>query len=338
MLGLSRTLSSSPAQWIADCRAGERLGLKPLSADLGGCDAFVDAALALQATSSVPVGISVALPTRSPLQSAYAGASLARLAPGRLTLGFAAGSRFVNELGHGVPFDHPITRLTEFAACVTAVLRAEKGAPVELAGRHHRVRGVGAGLDATALPLVIGAHGPAAARLAGEVADGIIVHLMTPAAVVRERVGLARAARPQLDAPFSVGVGRTTSVADDEEQALAEARAETAAFLSLPHFRPRLATVADGDVVAAFDAAIEAGDGRAAMAALADEVVRQFVTVTTPARFHDDLRALEPADTITPVPVGTFWRMPPGRFEPGPQASAAALRRLRAALLPTAGA
>lgn len=171
-IAVSRAVAASPAGWIADCRRAERAGRAVASAaDLAGCDAFVDAALALQATAALRVVIAVALPTRSPLQSALAAATLGRLAPGRLTVGFAAGNRDLNERGHGVAFDPPVTRLRAFVRCVKAILRAPAGEPVEVVGTHHRVRGFGVGLDRAALPLVIGAHGPGAARLAGEEAD-----------------------------------------------------------------------------------------------------------------------------------------------------------------------
>lgn len=328
---VSRAIATSPGGWIADARRAEDAGRAAASAaDLAGCDAFVDAALALQATRDLPIVIAVALPTRSPLQSALAAATLGRLAPGRLTVGFAAGSRDLNEHGHGVVFDSPVTRLREFVRCVRAILRAPAGEPVEVVGTHHRVRGFGVGLDRTALPLVIGAHGPGAARLAGEEAEGILVHLLTPLSVLAQRAQLARSVSALPD--FSVGAGRTVSVAADEELALRDARAEVAAFLTLPRFRSRLAEVTDADVLRRFGAAADAGDARAAMAALPAAVVREFVTVTTPERFDADLADLD-VDAVTPVPAGTFWRIVPGDRGLPQDAAQRAVASLRAALL-----
>lgn len=328
---VSRAVAESPSGWLKDCAAAEETGRAGVAAgDLPGCDAFVDAALAISTTRRLEIHIAAALPTRSPLQTAFAAATLARLGPGRVTVGFAPGNRQLNEQGHGVRFDPPITRLREFVRCVCAALRTPAGEDVEVVGDHHEVRATGLGLDRAALPVVIGAHGAAAARLAGEVADGIALHLMTPVGMISDRAALARSVSPLPN--FRVSVGRTVSVARDEQLALRDARAETAAFLTLPRFRPRLGSVADADVSEAFTAAVDRGDAAAAATALPEAVIREFVTVTTPRRFEDDIAQLD-VDVVVPTPVGTFWQAVPGERGVGMTEATDAVRRLRAVLL-----
>ena len=117
-VGYSRALSDSSRDWYRDCVRAERAGVSSLlSADIPGRDGFVDAALAVAATDRVPLGIGVALPTRSPLQTARATASIAAF--GRtFALGLGIGTPTTNEVAHGVGYRPSLGRLRDFTECV----------------------------------------------------------------------------------------------------------------------------------------------------------------------------------------------------------------------------
>ncbi|MCL6648466.1 MAG: LLM class flavin-dependent oxidoreductase [Chloroflexi bacterium] len=304
-LALSRAVATDARHWLALVRAAEQRGLaSAASADLASADAFVDAAAAAVVTTHLPLSILVALPTRSPLQTALAAAGVATLAgPARLTLGLAAGSEPVNEGGHGVPFAPPLARLREFARTVLAILRAPAGEPVQWEGTYFRARGWGQGLDAAALPLVIGAHGPRMVRLAAEIADGLAMHLLTPRRVLRQRVALARALRPT---GFPISAGIFAAVDDDLSRALAAARLEVTAALLFPRFLGRLAELTDAAFAERFAALGREGRVREAAALLDDELVREFALVCRPGELVAEAAALEMVEVVSPVPVGQF--------------------------------
>src|SRR5207253_7324065 len=128
-----------------------------------------DAALALHATETLPVGIAIAMPTRTPLQTVNGAVGLHELG-GRFTLGLGPGHAdkeldnpvgqlmlkvvgpFTNPRGHGIPYAPPVERMREYHRCVTALLRAPKGEAVEVRGEYFSVGGNGHGLDADNLP------------------------------------------------------------------------------------------------------------------------------------------------------------------------------------------
>jgi alkanesulfonate monooxygenase SsuD/methylene tetrahydromethanopterin reductase-like flavin-dependent oxidoreductase (luciferase family) len=157
------------------------------------------ATAALAWSQSVRVGVGLLpVPLRNPALLAMEIATLARLWP----------DRFLPSLGHGVldwmaqvgaSVASPMTLLREYAEAVRDLL---DGGQVDVAGRYVR-------LDRVALdwppsrrpPLLVGARGERTIRLAGEVADGVLLDSVTdPASVRRARElveeGRAAAGRP----------------------------------------------------------------------------------------------------------------------------------------------
>jgi alkanesulfonate monooxygenase SsuD/methylene tetrahydromethanopterin reductase-like flavin-dependent oxidoreductase (luciferase family) len=304
--GLSRALASDWREWQELAVRAEHAGLAGLwPADLSNSDCFVDSALALSVTERIPVGIVVALPTRSAAQTAAAASALAGYAPGRMTLGLGAGYGYLNETIHNVPFAPPVPRMREFHAAVTALLRAPAGQPVEFVGEYQRAAGVGYGLDAASLPVILGVHGQAMTRLAARVADGIAIQVITPRGTLADRARLVREIRGDAAAPFQSALGIIASVDQDEGVALRRATAEIVGALSLPRFRPRLAEAAGEESVARFGERIAAGDLPGAAKTLPEAIIRQFAIVATPRSFRDAAEIAD-ADIVIPVSPGLF--------------------------------
>jgi hypothetical protein len=250
----------------------------------------VDAAFAIAATRTLPVGIGVALPSRSPLQTANAAAALAS-GNRRIYLGLGAGNPRTNELGHGIPYSPVAERMREFVACTTGVLRGAAGQPIEVGGRHYRAAGIGLGISPDQVPVVLGAHGPLMSRLAGEIGAGLIVHLLTPRSSIKERIDLARSVHEGQS--FLGAAGILISAHSDEGTALSRAAAVLGRIFTVPRFAARLAEI----------------QPRADPAHLPEEVVREFVLVTTPARLLADVADFRESELIVPVPITVF--MPP---------------------------
>ena len=304
---LTRFVTSTGA-WLDHCHRAERLSLAAIYAsDSPGQDGFVGAALALGATNELSVGVAAALPTRSPLQTANAAAELAgsgRIAPVVL----AAGNPATTEFMHGRPYSPPVERMRDFYRCVEAVLRAERDAWVEIETAHYHARGPGHGLDASKVPLLLGATSPAMVALAGELADGLMVHLLTPLNQIGDRIAAARNVAKRA---LITSAGLLVSVDDDEATALGRARAELTAALTLPQFASRLYQVSSENAYEEIVSLVAAGELRRAAATLPEEAVRELILVTTRQRFARELEEL-PADTVVPVPVGAFMPLAHG--------------------------
>lgn len=350
LLGTSILATSAP-EWMAHCRAAEEAGLSSVwAADAFGHDCFVDAALALQVTKELPVGIAIAMPTRSPLQAATAAATLHELG-GRLTLGLGPGHSeqeldnpigewmvrivgpYTNRRAHGMPYFPPVERQREYHACIAAILRAPLGELVEIEGEHWRAAGLGRGLSPADLPLVFGGLAPRMTKLAGEVAEGMVFHLLAPRELIAQRVALAIEGR---DRPFSTAAGVECSVDADERVALRRARAELGAAMQVPHHLDRLRELvgeAAAERVAELTAAARYDE---AAESIPEEYVRSAILVSTPARFRSDVEAFAEADQVLPLPVGQFFLSLPGLLGTGPADAHAARETLVRAIFGSA--
>lgn len=327
-----RALSESSRDWFDDCRRAE-LGRSSsiLSADVPGRDGFVDATLALTATEHVPLSIGVALPTRSPLQTALAAASIASFGR-RLVLGLGIGTPTTNEHSHGVGYRPPLARLRSFTECVLAVLRGRAGEPVEIVTDHHRAASPGLGLGADRVPVVIGAQGPKTLRWAARHSDGVILHLMTARPVLRNRISIISVNRDRAR-PFHLSTGMVVSVDPDEERALHLARADLTVAMSRPWYKERLAEAAGRELSDEFAGLVGLGRWKDAARLLTDDLVRDFILVSTPDRVMMNLAAVDEVDEVVPVGCGNFYSHLPEPFGLTRQDAAVARAELREAIL-----
>ena len=330
-----RALSESSRDWFYDCRRVE-LGRASsiLSADVPGRDSFVDATLALTATERVPLSIGVALPTRSPLQTALAAASIASFGR-RLVLGLGIGTPATNRHAHGVGYRPPLARLRSFTECVRGVLRGHAGEPVEIVTEHYRAASPGLGLGADRVPLVIGAQGPMTLRWAARHTDGVILHLMTARRVLRNRISIVNSNRSP-DRPFHLSTGMVVSVDTDEERALHRARADLTVAMSRPWYMERLADAAGRELGDEFAGLVRIGRWKDAARLLSDDLVRDFILVSTPERVLMDLAAVDEVDEVVPLGCGNFYSHLPEPFGLTRQDAAKARAELREAILASA--
>ena len=139
------------------------------------------AALAWSTNLRVGVGL-LPVPLRNPALVAMELATIARLWPGRFIGALGHGvQEWMHQVGEGV--DSPMTLLREHTSAVRALLDGET---VDVAGRYVRLEEVTLDWPPAQRPtLLLGARGPKTIRLAGEVADGVLLDSITDADVVR---------------------------------------------------------------------------------------------------------------------------------------------------------
>jgi alkanesulfonate monooxygenase SsuD/methylene tetrahydromethanopterin reductase-like flavin-dependent oxidoreductase (luciferase family) len=322
-LGISM-IATSTREWIDFCRAAEVLGLAGAwTADTFGRDSFIDAGLALSHTRNLTVGLGVALPTRTPLQTARAAAVLGEF-EGRFRLGFGVGHsdregarslRFFQMAGagamesaHGIPFHPPLSRMKDFLDCVLGLLYADAGAAVEIVRPHFRSRGNGFGYTASSLPLMLGGWGPKMCELSGERGSGVLLHHLAPRSLVAQRACVARQAHARAalsTLPFTVSFGLIASVDRDEALALRRAQAELVGALGMEEYRERLRAT-DAALAEQLGHLIDGEQYAAAAQALPEEIVRDMILVSTPARFRRDIDEFKESDLVLTLPAGIF--------------------------------
>lgn len=181
----------SPVQLVELVQQAEALGYGiAYTGEIAGPEVFsLLGALAMRTERiQLATGV-VSVFARSPALTAMAFATLAGLAPGRVVAGLGVGSRVVVEDWHGLVFSDASTRLRESVDVIRRLLAGDKvsyeGAALRLSGFRVTVP------DVEQVPLVLGAINPVGLRLAGQVADGVLLAFCPPDEV-EERVSYVR--------------------------------------------------------------------------------------------------------------------------------------------------
>jgi alkanesulfonate monooxygenase SsuD/methylene tetrahydromethanopterin reductase-like flavin-dependent oxidoreductase (luciferase family) len=206
--------------------------------EAGGREVFTQLAAFACATERIRLSPGIATVfTRTSTLLAQAAATLDQLSGGRAMLGLGTGHEPALTAGHGVHFEKPLTRMREYVTIIKAILRGDSTMPpARLAPvTNFRLETPGR----ADLPVFVAALGPRMCRLAGEVADGVLLNWATPGyvteAIRNVRLGAERAGRD----PASVTVACYVRVAagaagDTMRRALAQ---EIARYIHMPFYR-----------------------------------------------------------------------------------------------------
>jgi len=273
---------------------------------------FVQATLAIQATSTITVGTAVALAfPRSPAITAMTARDLAELSGGRFVLGLGPQVKRVNEQRFGVAFEHPAPKMGEYVEAVRAVLGAFGGVPPEHRGRFYSITMApfpGAGPAPGRIPIYLAAVNTKMAETAGRVADGVSGHPMTSPRYVTEvlRPAIERGAEEAGRDPSEVSVttNLVVQVDEDGDRARREAAMQLGFYATTRTYAPVLALHGLEDLVGTLRKAYAKGD-LAAMGEIAAPIVEHLGVAGTPGEARDRLRAFD--GVVDRVILGSAW-------------------------------
>ena len=185
--------------------------------EASGAEAIVLSTLIASATTTLQIANGVIpVQTRTPIVYGQAAATLAHLAPGRFGLGLGLSSEIIVGQWHGLPFSPSIQQMRE---AVQIIRMAAAGERVNFDGRFYTLKNFRLAIPAAVPPpkIYLAALGPRMCELAGEVADGVLLNWLPPAAVpasVRHvEAGAKRAGRSLSDVDVAVYV--RTCVTDE---------------------------------------------------------------------------------------------------------------------------
>ena len=233
-------------------QTAERLGFDGLWTHETDHEPFLGAALAVEHTSRINVGTSIALAfTRSPTELAYLAWDLAQLSQGRFVLGLGTQVKAHITRRFGMPWDPPAPKLREVVGAVRAVWAAwSDRRPLDFRGRYISLSLMTPFFTPPGPPprLYIETAGVGArmCRLAGEVADGFHVHPFHTRRYLREVVipqleaGLARSGRARADFVVNAHVFVAAGTAAEVARLREEIRRAVAFYGSTPAYRPLL--------------------------------------------------------------------------------------------------
>ncbi|SFF55907.1 TIGR03617 family F420-dependent LLM class oxidoreductase [Blastococcus tunisiensis] len=217
-------------------------------------DPFLQLFAAGQATGRLQVGTAIAVAfARSPMTLATTAHDLQRYTRGRFVLGLGTQIKPHVERRFSMPWSAPAARMREFVGALRAIWDAwQEGTPLRFEGEFYRHTLMTPMFSPPAHewgapPVYLAAVGPLMTRLAGEVADGLLVHGFTTERYLHERTlpaldeGLASAGRGRADVAVTLP-GLVVSGRDEAEMAAAASavKATIAFYGSTPAYRPVL--------------------------------------------------------------------------------------------------
>jgi probable F420-dependent oxidoreductase len=272
------------------------------SAESNGTDGFTPLALASVWAPRLRLGTAI-IPvfTRGPATLAMSAATLAAAAPGRFVLGIGSSSDVIVERWNGVPFEAPYQRVRDTVRFIRAAMTGEK---VTEKYETFSVEGFRMGVVPPEQPtILVAALRSGMLQLAGREADGAIVNWLAPADVATV-APYVHAGGPSKEIAARIFVAPTADV----EVARGVARFAIAAYLTVPVYRAFHEWLGRAEVMRPMQEAWAAGDRKAALAAIPDELVDELVVHGDPAACRDRVQEYVEAGVTTPVlallPVG----------------------------------
>jgi probable F420-dependent oxidoreductase len=317
-LTLAGFMALGPVAAVETAREAQRLGYRSFwTPETTGPEAFSLLGAVGAAAPGLDLGTGVlALQLRTPAVVAMAGATLQALHPERdILLGVGISSPVVTQQWHGAPYgDHPIARTREYVELVRACLSGE---PVTFEGDHYQVRKfrLGVRLGERKPKIVLGALNPAMLRLAGEVADGVLLNYL-PASHVSWSVEQIRAGGDAtIYAYVHVGVC-------DRADGLEPARRDLFSYAVVDAYARSFERAGFGDEVTAIRERHAARDREGALAAVSERMIDAIDIIGDEQQVHDAVRAYVDAGVEVPIVMPLPW---------GPDRRAVVDRTVRAA-------
>lgn len=282
-----------------------------------GQDAIIQAAVAIQATSTITVGTNIALAfPRSPTVTAMQAWDLDDVSGGRFAIGLGSQVKRIVEERFSSAFDRPALRMAEYVQAMRAVWEMERGTPASFEGELYRVvrpglTGLGNAIDRTPPPVLVAAVGPLMIRTAATHADGILGHPFTCERYlvddVLPRVDAALTEADRSRADFRLCQGVIVSVSDDRNVARDEARAQLGFYATTPNYRPVLAAHGDEGLSPTLGRVWRRtrGDAQALAAEISDEVLDRYAVAGTAEEVAERLDTI--ARHVDHVILGGAW-------------------------------
>jgi probable F420-dependent oxidoreductase len=309
-LTFASLMSLGPDLAVSTAVTAAGLGYRSFwTAETTGPEAFSLLGAVGTAAPGLDLGTGVlALQLRTPMVVAMAGATLQALQPEReVLLGIGISSPVVTQRWHGVPYgDRPLARVREYVALLRACLSGEK---VDFAGDFYQVKGFRLGVRPRRdrVPkIVIGALNPAMLRLAGDVADGVLLHYLpashVPWSVEQVRKGgAARAAgRCAIYAYVHAGVC-------ERDEGIDLARRDLYSYAVVDSYARNFERAGFADEVAEIRERFAAGDREGAVGAVSDRMVDAIDAMGDADIAHATMQSYVDAGVEVPILMPLPW-------------------------------
>jgi probable F420-dependent oxidoreductase len=259
-------------------------------------DPFLPLLLAAEHTERLDLTTAVAIAfARSPMTLAQVAYDLQLASHGRFNLGLGTQIKPHIEKRFSMPWSKPVERMRELVLAIRAIWASwHEGERLAFQGEFYRhtlmTPFFNPGPSPYGLPrILLGGVGPRMTEVAGEVADGFMVHPFTTEKFMRETTvpalerGLAASNRERDD--FEIAFPLMVIVADDEQQLEAgrtSMRPRLAFYGSTPAYRIVLDAHGWGDLQSELNRLSKDGDWATMSTLITDDIVDAFVVQGQP--------------------------------------------------------
>jgi probable F420-dependent oxidoreductase len=299
--GLGSNLATVPIE----AEAAEAAGYDGVWTAETSHDPFFPLLVAAEHTNRLELGTGIAVAfARNPMTMANIGWDLQSYSKGRFNLGLGSQIKAHIEKRFSMPWSHPAPRMREFILAMRAIWESwQTGTTLEFRGDFYRhtlmTPFFNPGPSEYGPPAVyLAAVGEKMTEVAGEVADGLLVHAFTTESYLREVTmpalerGLARAGRSRGDVQLSYPAFVITGHDDDEIRAAdIFARRQIAFYGSTPAYRGVLDFHGWGELQPQLNALSKAGKWVEMGELINDEVLQAFAIVCRPEEVASAVRA-----------------------------------------------
>jgi probable F420-dependent oxidoreductase len=257
------------------------------SAESDGADAFTPLAMAAAWEPRLRLGTAIVPAyTRSPACFAQSVASMADAAPGRFAIGIGSSSNVIVEKWNGIPFVEPYKKVRDVVRFLNDALSGEK---VAKSYDTFEVNGFKLGVRPEVKPkILVAALREGMLRLAGRESDGAIINWLSPTDVRR----VAEVVNDAAGGEEREIVARIfVCPSENAEVVRAAGRFAIAAYLNVPVYAEFHRWLGRGPQLQGMWDAWKAGDRKAALAAIPDEVVDDILIHGSPAECRAKIQA-----------------------------------------------
>jgi probable F420-dependent oxidoreductase len=294
-----------PGQQVAYIRQAETSGYEGIWVpEVLGTDAFTILAAASQVTQRLRLGTGIVpIYTRTPTILAMTIATLEALSHGRAVLGLGVSSESIIGAWHGLPFPPPLGAMREAVDIIRRLLRNER---VTVEGQFFRVRNLRLNVPVPSdrtIPIYIGALNPGMLRLAGEIADGVILNWMpaahVPRAIEAIATGAQRAGRALADIDIACFI--RVCVTDDLEAARQWMRRELTGYAIVEAYHAYFTACGFGADSTACRDAWQQGDRAGTTQCISDAMVYAMAAIGSPEACRAQLAVFVDAGVTLPI-------------------------------------
>lgn len=250
------------------------------SSEANATDGFTPLALAAAWTSARLGTAIIPAYTRGPALLAMHAASMAEAAPGRFVLGIGSSSNIIVQNWNDVEFDRPWYRVRDTVRFLRKALAGEK---INEDFDTFSVKGFRLGRKVDQQPpILIAALRKGMLRLAGREADGAILNWLSPDDVETVTQYVHQGGQNKEIAARIFCIPTT-----DRAVALNIGKRAIAAYLNVPVYAEFHAWLGRGDMLEGMWKHWQAGDRKAALEAIPDELVDQLMCLGSPGQCRD---------------------------------------------------